>query len=68
MANSEYADSAQARETDKAYQREHAPARESASQAFWAACEARAKAERLASRDRVRVAVDGIGVILGYRK
>lgn len=68
MANSEYADSAQARETDKAYQREQAPVRENASQSFWAACEARNKAERLASRDRVRVAVDGIGVMLGYCK
>lgn len=68
MPNSEYADSAQARETDRRYQREQPSTTTSGSEAFAAECNARAEVERVASNARVKAAVDRIGVICGYTK
>lgn len=69
MEYSDYADSAQARESDLLHQRyKSSPRDELALEKFFAECNARREAESIASRARVKAAVDGIGIILGYVK
>jgi hypothetical protein len=55
--SSEYADSAQARQTDKGYQREQQPSKSTGSESFFAACNARREAERVAFKARLATAL-----------
>lgn len=63
-----YADSAQAREGDKQSQREQLPIRETDHEAFFAACNARREAERVAFKARLATALDQMEMICGHRE
>lgn len=57
MASSDYADSAQARETDKRYQREQPSSGTTGSESFFEQCNATREAERVAFKARLAVAL-----------